>query len=404
MSSVILRHDLHSNTLLREEVEHELRRPVVLVDVLALLEQLHALHVAVKQVRAVHWATLSLGVELGREDGPGLVHHSLVGSVVEVDEVLLEVRVESAGINGVTVVLARDVALASGQVQGRDVVGTVAVLHLDGARTSCQGQQLVTKANSHDWDGRGLDEAGKVVDGVLAVSWVTRAVGDEDSVEVGRNLVDWEVVRKHRHGRSSADQTSKNVLLDSTVEQSNVEGRVGGGDNERSLGAHFLDEVDLAGVDEALVFVGIVLVANGNPSQGGTTLTEECDDSTGVNARDSRNTLTSTPLSQALDSSPVTVLCSNVGYDNTSALDVGGLEVLQELVLVTDVGGDTVVADQRLGEDQDLATVGGIGHRLGVANQGGGKDGLTRDVRVGTEGSSVEDGTILAEVSTNRLV
>jgi hypothetical protein len=53
-------------------------------------------------------------MELGREDGAGLVEHTLVGSVVEVDEVLLEVARKGAGIDGVSVVLAGDVAQASG--------------------------------------------------------------------------------------------------------------------------------------------------------------------------------------------------------------------------------------------------------------------------------------------------
>src|SRR5690606_36576245 len=63
--------------------------------------------------------------------------------------------------------------------------------------------------------------------------------------------------------------------------------------------------------------------------------------------------------------------------------------------LVTLVGRDTVVPDERLGEDQDLAAVRRVGHGLGVADERGREDGLTRDVDVGAEGLAVEDGTIL---------
>lgn len=63
---------------------------------------------------------------------------TLVTAIVEVDEVLLEVRVQSGGIHGVTVVLAGDVTLSCGQVQSRNVMGTVAVLHLDSASTGSQ--------------------------------------------------------------------------------------------------------------------------------------------------------------------------------------------------------------------------------------------------------------------------
>ena len=57
-------------------------------------------------------------------------------------------------------------------------------------------------------------------------------------------------------------------------------------------------------------------------------------------------------------------------------------------------GGDTVVADQRLGEDQDLATVGGVGHGLGVSDQRGGEDGLAGDVGASTKRLSGEDRAI----------
>lgn len=64
-------------------------------------------------------------------------------------------------------------------------------------------------------------------------------------------------------------------------------------------------------------------------------------------------------------------------------------------MLVAGVGGDAVVADQRLCEDEDLATVGGVGHRLGVADEGGREDGFTGNVRLGSERLAFEDGAVL---------
>ena len=89
------------------------------------------------------------------------------------------------------------------------------------------------------------------------------------------------------------------------------------------------------------------------------------------------------------------VLSSDIGDDDTGALDMGGLEVLEEVELVTRVRRDTVVANQGLGEDENLTAVRGIGHRLGVTNKGGGEDGFTRDVGVGTKGGTLENGAIL---------
>ncbi len=72
-----------------------------------------------------------------------------------------------------------------------------------------------------------------------------------------------------------------------------------------------------------------------------------------------------------------------------------GFEVPEQAMLVAGVGGNTVVADQRLCEDEDLATVGGVGHGLGVAHERGGEDGFTGDVGLGSEGLAFENRAVL---------
>lgn len=397
LSSVRKRSGLNADTLLAENVNHELSRPVVTVDLGVALEKLDVLHVLVKEVGRVHGTTLGLGVELGREDGAGLVHHTLVGAVVKVDEILLEVAREGADIDGVTVVLRGDVTLTSGQVKRRDVVGTVTILELDGLGTNSESKKLVTKANTHDGNRGSLHKLGEVVNSLLAVSGITRAVGNEDAIEVVGNLVDGVVVGEDGDGGATADQAAKDVLLDTAVDQSDVELGVGVGNHEGSLGGHALDKVDLARVDEALILIGVVLVANGDPGERGTLLTEVGDNRTSVNTGNGGNALAGAPLAQALNSSPVAVLRSDIGDNNTGALNVGGLEVLEEVELVTLIRRDTVVANQGLGEDQNLAAVRGIGHRLGVTNKGGGENGFTRNVGVGTEGGTLKNGAILNE-------
>lgn len=144
-------------------------------------------------------------MELGGEDGSGLVQHTLVAAVVEVDKVLLEVARESAGVDGVTVVLAGDVALASGQVEGGNVVSSVTILELDGLGTDGQSEKLVAETDTHDGNVGGLHQASEVVDGVLAMGRVTGAVGDEDTIVVLSNLVDGVVVGEDGDGSTSAD-------------------------------------------------------------------------------------------------------------------------------------------------------------------------------------------------------
>lgn len=69
-------HGLNTDTLSAEDVKHQLAGSVVLVDDLVALGELDALEVLLEEVRAVHGATLGLGVELGGEDGAGLVYHA----------------------------------------------------------------------------------------------------------------------------------------------------------------------------------------------------------------------------------------------------------------------------------------------------------------------------------------
>lgn len=75
-SGVRERRRLNTDSLFAENVKHKLRWPVVPVDAGAVLEHLDVVNVLVEQVGAVHRAALGLRVELGREDGSGLVDHS----------------------------------------------------------------------------------------------------------------------------------------------------------------------------------------------------------------------------------------------------------------------------------------------------------------------------------------
>lgn len=190
---------------------------------LVLLVSLNVLNVHVEEVSGVHGSTLSLRVELRGEDRPGLVDDTLVGAIVEVDEVLLEVGGKGRSVDRVPVVLGGDVALTSGQVQGGDVVGTVSVLELDGAGTGGKSEELMTHANTHDRDLGRLHQASEMVDSLLAMSRVTGAVGDEDTVEVVGDLVDGEVVGENSDTGSPADQAAKDVLLHTAVDDRHVQ-------------------------------------------------------------------------------------------------------------------------------------------------------------------------------------
>lgn len=223
---------------------------------------LDILHVLVKEVGRVKRTTLGFGMELGTEDGTGVVDQSLVGLVVEVGEVLPPLAGEGGGVDRVSVVLRGDVALAGGEVESRDVVGTVTILELDGLRTSSKSDKLVTHADAHDGDLGSLEQLAEVVDGGCAVSWVTRAVGDEDTVEVVGDLVDGVVEGEAGDAGTAGDETAEDVFLNTAVNQSYVHVAQRRADMEGSLGGYTTHEVDSLRVDVCLVLISIVLLAN----------------------------------------------------------------------------------------------------------------------------------------------
>lgn len=364
---------------------------------------MHLAKVLVKQNGSIERTALGLGMELGGEDGLLGVDHTLVGLVVEVDKVGLELGRQGVDVNGVSVVLGSDVALAGGQIQSGDVVSSVTVLELDGLGAGSQSQQLVAETDTEDGQlgelGLLVHNVSQVEHGLLAVSGVTGAVRDEDTIKVVGNVVDGVVVGEDGDGGTSRDKRSQNVLLDTTVDDGNVQGvlNVGSGRHvEGLLGGHSSHEVDLAGVDEGGVLLGVVLLANGDSAQGRALLSKVGDDGSGVDARDGSDSLSLAPLAKGLDGGPVRVLEGGVSDDDANALDVGGLKVLDETKGVGLLaGGYSVITDQRLGEDQNLTSVRGVGHGLGVADHTSGEDGLAGHDSVGSKRSAGEDGAVL---------
>jgi hypothetical protein len=89
------------------------------------------------------------------------------------------------------------------------------------------------------------------------------------------------------------------------------------------------------------------------------------------------------------------VLDSIVLDNNTRRLDVWGLKVSEQAMLVPGRGGDSVVANERLSENEDLSTIGRVGHGLRVANERSREDGFARDIGFGAEGLARKDWSIL---------
>lgn len=84
------------------------------------------------------------------------------------------------------------------------------------------------------------------------MGWVTGTVGDENTVKMVGNLMNGVVIREDGNVGSTGDKRTKNILLDTTVNHSNVGvGISASTDMEWSLGRDLVDEVDSSRVNKA---------------------------------------------------------------------------------------------------------------------------------------------------------
>ena len=346
-----------------------------------------------EKIGRVLWISPSLYVSMSMKN-KCMVMLTFIAVVVQIDEVGLEFAGERRDINCVPMVLTGDMAASSSQVQRRDVMCTIAIFELDRLRACSQREQLMTQADTKDGDLAGLHQLAQMVDCLLAMRRITRTVGNEYTIKVVGNLVDRVVEWEAGNAGATADQTAEDVLLDTAIDHSHMAGRIGSTDVKGRLCANPAYQVDLFRIHERRVLILIVLLSNCYSGQGRTLLSQICDYSSCINSGNGWDALSGTPVAQTLHSGPVTVMLCCICNDHTDSLYMWRLEVFQQPMLVTDTRRDAVVADERLCEDEDLATVGRVGEGFRVANERCCEDCFAGDVGLRTERLAVKDGPI----------
>src|SRR6266498_609025 len=111
----------------------------------------HELCELVEEIRGVVWAGPGLGVVLDAERGRVEHAETLDNAVVEVD-VREGCAAERVEVDGVVVVLARDLDLAGGLVAHGMVGAVVAEAELEGAGAEREPEDLVAEADAEDRD------------------------------------------------------------------------------------------------------------------------------------------------------------------------------------------------------------------------------------------------------------
>lgn len=204
---------------------------------------------------------------------------------------------------------------------------------------------------------------------VLRVSW---AVGEEQAIELVANGVEVVVPGKDGDRGTAADETTEDVGFGTEVEHGDLD-VAGGVQFVGSGGGDLVNEVFLGRVP-VFVLLGRRegdIVSNGDASEGGSLVTEKAGNGAGINSSDSGHIVALAPLCERFDGGVVRVAFSDVTDDHAGTLDAFRLEDDSDVLRIerSFVEGNTVVPDQWGGEDEDLSSVGRVGHRFIVCIQ-----------------------------------
>lgn len=241
--------------------------------------------------------------------------------------------------------------------------------HAVGVESSSHTDDLVSHADTEDGLVPLCDGAAEVESSLHALLWVSRAVGQEETIELVPDLVEVEVPGKDGDSSTAADERASDVGLGAKVEKRNLD-VAGGVELVWLLGRDLVDEVLQGGIP-VLVCSGSReggISADGESAESGSLVTKQGGDGTGIDTGDSRDVVTLAPRGDGLDGGVVGVLLGDVANDDSGTLDALGLEDNADVLRIARsfVVGNTVVADHGGREDQNLPSVRGVGHRLSV--------------------------------------
>mmetsp|Transcript_36935 Transcript_36935/g.85400 ORF Transcript_36935/g.85400 Transcript_36935/m.85400 type:complete len:344 (-) Transcript_36935:46-1077(-) len=268
-------------------------------------------------------------------------------------------------------VLGGDVAAAGAEIHTRLVHAAIAKLHLVGVATSRQRQELMPEANSKDRQLRPLrHDFAETLHGCLALLGVTRTVGDEKPIaSLLREVV---VPRDNLESNPQVvDKVSHNVELHPAIDSHDKRRlaffiRIRGLVQLRRRQRHLRDQI--FGV--WILPSWRCIIAHNNCPKGGTFLSEALCNGTRVYTGNARNVVLRQPFGQALHGR-VMGCCEGVfRHNHGHRINPRALKVPWNALFVFVIWRHSVIADNRVGQHQDLTFEGGICQRFWISHHG----------------------------------
>jgi hypothetical protein len=324
----------------------------------------------------------SFGVELGRKVGPAVVGNTFVTAVVGVGEESLPARLESVTVDVVSVVLRRNVALASLVVQDRLVLTAVTKGELLSLTTGSKTDQLVTHTDTEnrlDLFFGAIDDLLELFNSSHAHVRVTRTVTQKETVELVQIGGKGVVPGNDSELDTAFAQLTDNVELHTAIDGKDL-GRVSLSVNDDFLGADLVDQVPGVGVNHLGEIRGRGAEIDLNTTKHGTLLTNLLGEHTSIEISETGDAFFFEPIAQTASGIPVRIHVTVILDQETRSVDPVGLEVSGETIVVLGVAvRNTVVSHHGRGEGQNLALVRRIGQTFGVSNHSSGEDDLQKE-------------------------
>jgi len=183
------------------------------------------------------------------------------------------------------------------------------------------------------------------------------------------------------------EQAAQNIVLGAAVHQNDFPVTLAVLD--RLAPAHLGDQIDLVGIVKSLL-----AGEQDDAAEHGALVAQPFGQGAGIDAVQGGNAVLRQPLRQAPPGVPVAVFGGMFRDDQALHMDPVRFEIVFDAIDQL-VSGHTIVADEGIGQDQDLAVIGGIGEGLRIADHAGVKDHFAGCRVVRAEGEAVIDRAVL---------
>ncbi|MNN22188.1 hypothetical protein D3C81_1355370 [compost metagenome] len=300
-------------------------------------------------------------------------------------------------IHGETVILRRNHHTTIIHVLDRMVRAMVAELHLEGLGAHGQRHDLVTQADAEGGD-TACDELARGGHGVVARLGVAGAVGQEDAVRIQRQGVGGAGLgRQHRDLAAALGQHAQDVELDAVVIGDHVELRLvllavafaqrpfGLGPLVRLLDRNHLGQVhagqagERAGQVDGLLHV---VLASQDAAVLGALLAQDAGQLAGIDAGDRHHLFLLQVVREGVFLAEIGGQDRQILDDQAGGMDFRGFDILRI---------DTVVADMRIRQRDDLPRIARVGEDFLVTGDGGVEHHFTDGMAGSANGIATKD-------------